>query len=125
MAVTFTTSYNQYCVVGAINNSHLNIIGFTIDGLSNGNSHYRYVGIGYRNSGGSILNCDIKNIQETPFSGTQHGVGVYMFNDDGIARSFALLLCTIQDFQKNATAINSDDALTVNISGNTIIGKRF
>lgn len=123
MSITFTTSYDHYCIVGAINNSTLNISGFTIDGLSNGNSHYRYVGVGFRNSGGSVVDCDIKNIQETPFSGTQHGVGVYLFNNDGTARSFSLTGCTIQDFQKNATAIISYDVLSVNISNNTIIGK--
>lgn len=123
MAITFTTSNPHYCIVGALGNSVLNIDGFTIDGLSNGNSRYRYVGIGYRNAGGSVVNCDINNIQDSPFSGAQHGVAVYMYNNDGIPRSFDLTGCTLRDFQKNATAINSDDALTVNISGNTVNGK--
>lgn len=120
---TFTTSYNHYCVVGAINNSTLNISGFTIDGLNKGNSHYRFVGVGYRNSDGSVVDCEIKNIQDNPFSGTQHGVAVYMYNNNGSPRSFTLTGTTLKDFQKNGTAINSDDALTVNISGNTVIGK--
>lgn len=123
LSITFTTLYNHYCVVGAINNSTLNISGFTIDGLDNGNSHYRFVGVGYRNSGGSVVNCEVKNIQNNPFSGAQHGVAVYMYNNDGNPRTFALTSCTLKDFQKNGTAINSDDALTVNISGNTVIGK--
>lgn len=120
---TFTTSLNHYCVVGAINNSILNISGFTIDGLSKGNGHYRFVGVGYRNSAGSVEDCEIKNIQENPFNGNQHGVAVYMYNNDGNTRNFNLKGSTLKDFQKNGCAIVSDDVLTLNISDNKVFGK--
>ena len=95
-----------------------------MDGAGKGNANYRFVGVGYRNAGGIVYDVDIINIQDTPFSGAQHGVGMYLYNDDSTARDFQLWSCALTGFQKNAVALNASATtpLTVHVQGNDITG---
>ncbi len=116
----FTTSADNYPIV-YIHDEDVTIENFTIDGLGRGNANYRFVGIGFWNAGGSITNVDLTGVRDTPFSGAQHGVGVYAYNNTGGPYTIDLSGVTIDDFQKNATAL-SGDGLTANLSNCTVIG---
>jgi hypothetical protein len=95
-----------------------------VDGNGAGNANVRFSGVAFRNAGGGIYNCEVKNVRDTPFSGGQHGVAVYAYNDDSVTRSLDVHGCNIHDFQKNAMALNSSatTALTVDVDGNTVAG---
>jgi parallel beta-helix repeat protein len=99
----------------------VSLSGMTIDGAGLGNSNYRYQGIGYHNAGGMVTNCDIVGVMDTPFSGSQHGVGLYAYNEDGLARTLNMYDCTVTNFQKTAVAIGGD-GLDTTVKGCTVIG---
>lgn len=93
-----------------------------VDGDGKGNANYRFIGVGYFNSGGLISNVEIKNVQDTPFSGTQHGVALYIYNGDGQERQVEVKDSKLVDFQKNGTVFFGSN-LTVNFHDNEVIGK--
>ncbi len=94
-----------------------------VDGDGKGNANYRFMGIGYHKAGGEVDNVEVKNIRDTPFSGSQHGVAIYAYNDVA-ARSLSVHHCNIHDFQKNAMALNAADGIgwEVDVHHNTIVG---
>jgi hypothetical protein len=106
LAVSFTTSADNKCIVGVINGGELMLHGMTIDGQGLGNSNYRFCGVGFRNTGGTITDCELINIQDTPFSGAQHGVAIYAFNDDGTDHDIAVTCCDLVDYQKTGMALS-------------------
>lgn len=120
--LTFTTSNDHYCIVGIINHGHLDISGATVDGQYYGNANYRFCGIGIRNSSASITDCEILNIMDTPFSGAQHGVGIYAYCDDDTPQQIDVIDCEVLDFQKNGLALSGAD-VTATVQGVTTIGQ--
>jgi hypothetical protein len=117
----YTTSVNNYPVVYVHDAAAPEISNFTIDGAGRGNGNYRFQGIGFRNAGGKVDGCTIKDIRETPINGNQHGVGIYAYDDNGTARTLYVNNNTIYGFQKNGTAFNGPD-LTAFADNNTITG---
>jgi len=96
----------------------------TVDGAGRGNSNYRFVGIGFNNAGGTVQNTTITDVRDTPFSGTQHGNGIYAYNDDATSREFDILNNTITGFQKTGIVLNaaSNTPIVVDVDGNTVVG---
>ena len=119
---SFTSSAANFPIVYVHNADDVTVQGFTIDGLSKGNSNYRFVGVAYYNAGGTVDNNTVKNIQNTPFSGAQHGIGIYAYADDAAARDLVISNNIVQDFQKNGITV-SGGGITADISNNTINGK--
>ncbi|PKO15858.1 MAG: hypothetical protein CVU39_10070 [Chloroflexi bacterium HGW-Chloroflexi-10] len=120
----FTTSYNAHSVI-CIKDAEVTLDTLTVDGAGKGNANNRFMGVAFRNAGGAIQNAKILNVEDTPFSGTQHGVALFAYNNDTVARSLTVDNVYIKDFQKNAMAINAsaDTPLTVDIKNNDVIGQ--
>ncbi len=122
--VSFTTSSAKKAIVCAHDAMDVTVADFTVDGLGKGNVNYQFIGVAYRNAGGTVSGCDILNVRDTPFSGVQHGVGLYLYNDDLVTRNLDVLNNHLEGFQKNAMAINAGATtpLVVDVSGNTVVG---
>ncbi len=117
-----TGSNNNYPVVYVHDGAAVAISDLTIDGAGRGNSNYRFVGLAYFNAGGSISSVDVTGIMDTPFSGAQHGVGIYVSNDDGGPYSLILNDAIVDDFQKTAVVLNGS-GLMVDVDNVTTIGE--
>jgi hypothetical protein len=120
----FTTSSAKHPVICIENTTGAVINTLTIDGLGHGNSNYQFVGVAFHNAGGMLQNSVITGIRDTPFSGAQHGVAIYSYNDDTVSRTISVWDNTVVDFQKNAMALNadSDTPMVIDVRGNTVTG---
>ena len=116
-----TGSNNNYPVIYIHGAASVTVQELTVDGLSRGNSNYRFTGIGLHNAGGAIDNCEIKDIKDTPISGAQHGVGLYAYCPDSPARVLNVTDCDVYGYQKNGMAMIGD-YLTANIDGCVVTG---
>ncbi len=87
----------------------------TVDGAGRGNLNYSFQGVGFWNAGGALIDCDVLNVSDTPFSGAQHGIGIYANNSTSGPYSLALTNVNVSGFQKNATALLGN-GLTVALS---------
>ena len=122
MPLSFTTGSNANKPVVYVHDTDGAVIrDLTLDGDGQGNTNYRYDGFGFRNAGGMVSNCAVIAVRDTPFSGAQHGVAIYGYNDDGTTRTVEVLDCAITDFQKNAVALIGANMIAV-VRGCTIVG---
>lgn len=117
----FTTSANNYPIIWVHDADNVVIEDLVVDGAGNGNANYRFVGIGYDNAGGKIEDVEIKDVRDTPISGSQHGVGILAYSAEGTARALTVNRCNIHDYQKNATVFSGAD-LVATVTSNTITG---
>ncbi|MBZ0268541.1 T9SS type A sorting domain-containing protein [bacterium] len=111
LATTFTTSGPNKPIVTATNSGNIVVRDLTVDGLGLGNANNRFEGVAFWNAGGAVLDCDVVNIIETPWSGVQHGVGIYAFNDTGGPYSIEVGGCNVTSFQKTGIALNGDGVM--------------
>ena len=117
----FTSSANNYPIVGVVGVIGVSLKNCRIDGYGRGNSNYRFVGIAFYNAGGSVSDCYIIGIQNTPFSGAQHGNGIYAYNATGGPYNIDIDGVTVVDFQKNGMTLVGS-GLTTNLSNCAVLG---
>lgn len=124
MPSCFTTSAANRPIVCVKDTDNAIIDGFTIDGLGKGNTNNRFIGVAFYNAGGTLKNSTVRDVRDTPFSGAQHGVGIYAYNVDTTARTIHVLDNTVTGFQKTGIAVNASDTnpLTADIQRNTVNG---
>ena len=124
LAWFFTTSANNYPVIGVHDATGVSIENLRVDGLGRGNANYRFEGVAFWNAGGTVDGCYITNVQDTPFSGAQHGVAVYAYNNTGGPYALTVADTTVTEFQKTGMALNGT-GLTATVTGCTAQGKGF
>ncbi|MAF27318.1 MAG: right-handed parallel beta-helix repeat-containing protein [Gemmatimonadota bacterium] len=109
----FTTSANNYPVVYFTGTLNAVVEELTVDGAGKGNANSRFIGVGFYNAGGSLLNCTVTDVRDTPFSGAQHGVGIYAYSDGGGYPTHNVLLsrCRVTDYQKAGIVMNGTQLL--------------
>ncbi|MBL8007390.1 MAG: right-handed parallel beta-helix repeat-containing protein, partial [Ignavibacteria bacterium] len=121
LPLSYTTTGVNKAVIFVHDAADVTVKGITVDGAGKGNANNRFQGIGYWNAGGTVRDCEVKAIRNTPINGVQAGVGIYAFADNGTPRNIVVAGNTIYDFQKNATVFAGDD-LIARIDSNTITG---
>ena len=121
LTAKFVTSADNYPIIFANGSADVTIKDLVVDGLGRGNTNYRFVGIGYYNAGGTVENVEVKDVRNTPLDGSQHGVAIYVYNQDASLRTVNIYNSNFYGYQKNGMALNGA-GLTVNVSGNTTTG---
>jgi len=124
MPYYFTTSANNYPVIGLDGVTGVSIQSLAVDGAGRGNTNYRFVGVGFWNAGGNMSDCYVLNIENTPFSGSQHGVALYSYNNTGGPYSINVSNTLIETFQKTGMAL-SGEGLTVDINNCIVRGAGY
>ncbi|PAW76440.1 MAG: hypothetical protein B9S32_15135 [Verrucomicrobia bacterium Tous-C9LFEB] len=110
-------------IIQVDNASTVNIQNLTVDGLGVGSNflNLRFTGIGYHNAGGTINNVTVKNINEGPTAGTQHGFGILAAVDTG-SYHLNIFNSNITKFEKQGITLRGA-GLTYNVSNNTLDNK--
>lgn len=117
------TTYAAQVVVNGT--AGVTLSGLTIDGSNNQvpGCGSGLVGILFQNAAGTILNNSVANeIQGPGLDGCQTGLGIYVQNGDGVARTVSIRNNYVASFQKNGITGNGA-GLTATISDNTVIGR--
>jgi hypothetical protein len=108
---SFMTSAEMKCMIAVTNGGDLALKSVTLDGGGVGNDNYLFIGIGFLDSTGLVQYCKIKDVRDTPISEAVHGVGVYVFNNDGEDRVVAIKDCILSGYQKGGIVINGENAV--------------
>lgn len=107
--------------------SNFTLTGVTVDGNCLGNANNRFYGVVFWDAGGTLEDVHVTNIMDNPFSGEQHGIGVYAYNITPLENyTINMNRVLIDNFQKNGVALigNSESQnLTVNLDYVTTIGE--
>jgi hypothetical protein len=117
-----TGTNNNFPVVGIHDATGVTLDHVRIDGAGRGSANRRFTGVGFWDAGGSVTNCYITGLRETPYNGNQHGVGIYSYNDTGGPYTINVSGTTVNDFQKNGITLLGE-GLTANISACTVTGQ--
>ena len=123
LAIFYSTSYDHYPVLG-VQGADVHLTGLTIDGAGQGNDNSKFMGADFHNAGGSVVDVAFTRVRNTPFSGAQHGVSLYLYNEDGLARAFDVDGVIVDDFQKTAVVLiaATGTALDLTVSDCDITG---
>jgi len=105
---SMSVSVSNYYAIIYVNQANVTFSGFKVDGKGLGNSHYRFVGVFYYNAGGRIDRCEVIDVRDTPFSGRQHGLAIYAYNNEEGIQEIFITNNKVTDFQKNGITINGN-----------------
>ncbi len=112
---------DNYPIVGVHDSTGATIENLRIDGLGRGNGNYRFEGVAFWNAGGGVIDCAITGIRDTPLSGSQHGVGIYAYNDTSGPYAINVTGTDVDDYQKNGMSLLGT-GVTVSVTDCTATG---
>ncbi|MGD9403477.1 MAG: right-handed parallel beta-helix repeat-containing protein, partial [bacterium] len=112
----------NYPIVGFDGVSGVAIEDCRVDGAGRGNANSRFCGIAFWNAGGGVADCHLTGVRDTPFSGAQHGIAIYAYNNISGTYSLSITDTDLDDFQKGGMVL-SGDGLTVTVDGCTVTGQ--
>jgi nitrous oxidase accessory protein NosD len=118
----FEVTSKRYPVVYIHDAENVAVSGVTVDGDHQGDNNADFIGLAFWNAGGSFSEAKVLNIMNSVFSGAQHGVGVYAYNNTGGPYTVTLNDVLVDEFQKTAIALNGA-GLTVDLDNVTTIGE--
>lgn len=121
LLLSYTTSAANYPIVFIDGVSEVLLTELTVDGANRGNDNYRFQGIGFWNSGGTLTNASVINVMDATFSGAQHAVGIYAYNNLGGSYTITMNTVLVDNYQKGGIAMNGT-GLTANLTNVTTIG---
>jgi hypothetical protein len=124
LTASFSTPSVNKPIVFVDGKSDVTIQDLKVDGAGRGNANAKFSGIAFWNGGGKVARVCVVNVEDTPFSGAQHGVGVYAYNNTGGPYALELDHVTVTDFQKTAIAL-SGSGMVVNVHDCTTTGKGY
>ncbi|OHA59238.1 MAG: hypothetical protein A2589_03445 [Candidatus Vogelbacteria bacterium RIFOXYD1_FULL_46_19] len=107
---------NTYHPTLYIQSATVAVADILIDGAGQGNTNYRFIGLLVISSNVTISNVAIVGVRNTPFDGSQHGVGLMA----AVGSDLQITNLDISDFQKNAFAAFPDTTVTWN--GGSVVG---
>jgi len=122
LTYSFDSGSINYPIVGFDGVTGVTIEDCRIDGAGRGNANSRFCGIAFWNAGGDVSACYLTGVRDTPFSGAQHGVAVYAYNNTGGPYTLGVTDTNVDDFQKTAMALNGN-GLSVAVDGCDITGQ--
>jgi len=117
----YTTTISNYPVVFVDHAVGVGLKDLTVDGLGNGNSNVIFHGIAYLNSGGTLDAVRVTGIQDTPFSGTEHGNGVIVDIFDGGPYTMLMTDVDVDGFQQTGIVL-AGDGLHATLTNTDILG---
>jgi len=102
----FTHTHGVKCIIAVVNGGDLALFNFTVNGLGNGIENQVFIGLGFKNSSGIVRHSRIVEVQDNPFSNTDHGVGIFALNEDGTDRMIQVRDCVVAGYQKAGMVFN-------------------
>ncbi len=117
----FNTGVPNQPIVFVNDTNNVTISSLVVDGLGLGRENYRFMGIAYFNAGGTIDQVEVRNLEETPLSGEQHGIAIYARNTETTERTLVIRRCHLHHYQKNGIAVVGAH-FQATITDNTVVG---
>ncbi|MBI5060521.1 T9SS type A sorting domain-containing protein [candidate division KSB1 bacterium] len=122
MPLYFPTPVYNYPIIFC-DHSTVHISDLTVDGDGKGNLNQRFHGIGFWNSAGSVTDCYVTRVRNTPLNEAPGGIGIYANGSLPGPYAVAVTGCTIDDCQKGGITLNGASTLgTVSNCSVTLAG---
>ena len=126
LPLSFATAATNRPIVFVEGVSNFTLTDVTVDGNRLGNANNGFEGIAFWNAGGTLEDVNVINITDNPFSGNQHGYGIFAYNDTpSVDYTINLNRVLVDDAQKCGLYLNGrpeNKNLTVNLDYVTING---
>jgi len=100
LASRFSRSGDSNYPVVSLETDGAQLWNLTVDGDRRGSGHEAFIGVGAYNAAAHVSGVEVTNVTEDPFSGVQHGLGIFAYTDDGVDRSAVVDGCHVHDYQK-------------------------
>ena len=126
LPLSFATAATNRPIVFVEGVSNFTLTDVTVDGNHLGNANNGFEGIAFWNAGGTLEDVNVINITDNPFSGTQHGYGIFAYNNTpSVDYTINLNRVLVDEAQKCGIYLNGrpeNKNLTVNLDYVTING---
>jgi predicted ribosomally synthesized peptide with SipW-like signal peptide len=121
LSESYTRNGDQEYPVVFVTATDAEVRHLTVDGARNGGGHQNFVGVGFVNAGGKVIDVEIANVTDDPFGGRQGGLGIFAYNGDGATRSVVVRGANVHDYQKGGV-VAEGDGLEFTLLDSTVTG---